>query len=127
MKPPYSRITALDLNTGEYAWWFRSARRLSASRSIPALAGITLPNTGGIGLHATLLVTKTLLIAGEGWGGSRSSAPTTRRPGLSSARSAIPGQMGSMPMTYMVNGKQYIAFTVGAPTDPAELVALALD
>jgi len=25
----------------------------------------------------------------------------------------IPGMMGSMPMTYMVNGKQYIAFTVG--------------
>jgi hypothetical protein len=35
--------------------------------------------------------------------------------------------MGSMPMTYMVNGKQYIAFTVGTPTDPAELVALALE
>ena len=35
--------------------------------------------------------------------------------------------MGSMPMTYMVNGKQHIAFTVGTPTDPAEVVALALD
>ena len=30
-------------------------------------------------------------------------------------------------MTYMVNGKQYIAFTVGAPAQPAELIALALE
>jgi hypothetical protein len=34
--------------------------------------------------------------------------------------------MGSMPMTYMAGGKQYIAFTVGAPMQPAELIALAL-
>jgi quinoprotein glucose dehydrogenase len=40
---------------------------------------------------------------------------------------SIPGMMGSMPMTYMVNGRQYIAFTVGTPTDPAEVVALALN
>jgi quinoprotein glucose dehydrogenase len=38
----------------------------------------------------------------------------------------IPGMMGSMPMTYMVNGKQYIAFTVGTPTEAAEVVSLAL-
>jgi hypothetical protein len=39
---------------------------------------------------------------------------------------AIPGMMGNMPMTYMVNGKQYIAFTVGTATAPAEVVALTL-
>jgi hypothetical protein len=39
----------------------------------------------------------------------------------------IPGMMGSMPMTYMVNGGQYIAFTVGTPTQAAEVVSLALD
>jgi len=39
----------------------------------------------------------------------------------------ISGIVGSMPMTYMVNGKQYIAFTVGTATEPAEVVALALE
>ena len=39
----------------------------------------------------------------------------------------LPGQMGSMPMTYMAKGKQYIAFTVGTPTEAAEVVALALE
>jgi hypothetical protein len=31
-----------------------------------------------------------------------------------------------MPMTYMVNDKQYLAFTVGTPKEPASVVALAL-
>ena len=35
--------------------------------------------------------------------------------------------MGSMPMTYMVNGKQYLAFTVGTRTELAEVIALALE
>jgi quinoprotein glucose dehydrogenase len=39
----------------------------------------------------------------------------------------IPGMMGSMPMTYMIDGKQYIAFTVGTQTNPAELIALSLE
>ena len=40
---------------------------------------------------------------------------------------SLPGMMGSMPMTYVANGKQYIAFTVGTPSEPAEVVSLALD
>ena len=39
----------------------------------------------------------------------------------------LPGMMGSMPMTYMVNGKQYLAFTVGTRTETAELVAFVLE
>ena len=40
---------------------------------------------------------------------------------------SIPGMMGSMPMTYMVRGKQYLAFTVGTSTEPASVVGLALE
>jgi quinoprotein glucose dehydrogenase len=93
----------------------------------PALKGMNLPNTGGIGLQATLLVTKTLLIAGEGWGGAPIIRAYDKKTGAVVGEMSIPGMMGSMPMTYMVNGKQYLAFTVGTPTQPAELVALALD
>ena len=69
LKPPYSRITALDLNKGEFAWVVPLGTTPARVSQNPALKGMTLPNTGGINLHATLLVTKTLLIAGEGWGG----------------------------------------------------------
>jgi quinoprotein glucose dehydrogenase len=50
-----------------------------------------------------------------------------KRTGAVLSELSIPGMMGSMPMTYMVNGKQYIAFTVGTSTEPAEVVSLALD
>ena len=127
LKPPYSRITALDLNTGEFAWVMPLGTTPASVSGNPALNGVTLPNTGGIGLQATLLVTKTLLIAGEGWGGSPIVRAYDKKTGAVVGEVRIPGMMGSMPMTYVVNGKQYIAFTIGTPTVPAELVALALE
>jgi quinoprotein glucose dehydrogenase len=127
LKPPYSRITALDLNTGNFAWMAPLGTTPARVANHPALRGIQLPNTGGIGLQATLLVTKTLLIAGEGWGGAPVVRAYDKKTGAVVGEVSIPGMMGSMPMTYMVNGKQYVAFTVGTPTEPASLVALALE
>jgi len=127
LKPPYSRITALDLNTGEFAWVVPLGTTPARVRDNPALKGVTLPNTGGIGLQATLLVTKTLLIAGEGWGGEPIMRAYDKKTGAIVGEVKLPGMMGSMPMTYMANGKQYLAFTVGTPTEPAQVVALALD
>jgi quinoprotein glucose dehydrogenase len=127
MKPPYSRITALDLNTGDFAWVVPLGTTPARVSQNSALQGINLPNTGGIALQATLLVTKTLLVAGEGWGGAPVVRAYDKKTGAVLGEVKIPGMMGSMPMTYMVNSKQYIAFTVGTPTEPAELVALALE
>jgi quinoprotein glucose dehydrogenase len=127
LKPPYSRITALDLNKGEFAWMVPLGTTPERVARNPALKDIALPNTGGIGLHATLLVTKTLLIAGEGWGGAHVIRAYDKKTGAVVSEIGIPGMMGSMPMTYMANGRQYIAFTVGTPTQAAEVVSLALD
>jgi quinoprotein glucose dehydrogenase len=127
LKPPYSRITALDLNKGEFAWMVPLGTTPERVSRNPALKDMALPNTGGIGLHATLLVTKTLLIAGEGWGGAHVIRAYDKKTGAVVSELGIPGMMGSMPMTYMVNGKQYIAFTVGTPTQAAEVVSLTLD
>ena len=127
LRPPYSRITALNLNTGEFAWVVPLGTTPASVSQNSALKGVNLPNTGGVNLQATLLVTKTLLIAGEGWGGAPIVRAYDKKTGAVLAEVRIPGQMGSMPMTYTVNGKQYIAFTVGTPTEPAELVALALE
>jgi quinoprotein glucose dehydrogenase len=127
LKPPYSRVTALDLNTGAFAWVVPLGTTPASVSRNPALQGVTVPNTGGIGLQATLLITKTLLIAGEGWGGEPVIRAYDKKTGAVLGEVRIPGMMGSMPMTYMANGKQYIAFTVGTPTEPAELVALALE
>ena len=68
-----------------------------------------------------------MLIAGEGWGGEHVVRAYDKKTGAVLGEVQNPRQMGSMPMTYMVNGKQYVAFTVGTPTEPAELVAFALE
>jgi quinoprotein glucose dehydrogenase len=127
LKPPYSRITAVDLDTGEFAWVAPVGTTPARVSQNPALKGISLPNTGGIGLQATLLVTRTLLIAGEGWGGEPVIRAYDKNTGAVVGELTIPGMMGSMPMTYMVNGKQYIAFTTGTATEAAGVVALALE
>ena len=127
LKPPYSRVTALDLNTGDFAWVVPLGTTPEGVAQHPALRLMNLRNTGGIGLHATLLVTKTLLIAGEGWGGAHVIRAYDKKTGAVVGEVQIPGMMGSMPMTYMLNGKQYIAFTIGTMMQPAELIALALE
>jgi quinoprotein glucose dehydrogenase len=126
LKPPYSRITAIDLNRGEVSWVVPLGTTPPRVQNNPALRGLTLPNTGGIGLQATLLVTKTVLVAGEGWGGAHIIRAYDKKTGAIVGEVNIPGMMGSMPMTYMVNGKQYIAFTIGTQTDQAEVIALTL-
>lgn len=127
LKPPYSRITAVDLDTGEFAWVAPVGTTPARVSQNPALKGISLANTGGIGLQATLLVTRTLLIAGEGWGGAPVIRAYDKKTGTVVGEVTIPGMMGSMPMTYLVNGKQYIAFTTGTATEAAGVVALALE
>ena len=127
MKPPYSRIVALDLNTGDYAWKVPLGTTPKSVSEHPALRGKSIPNTGGVGLQALLLVTKTLLIAGEGWGGNPVIRAYDKKTGAIVGEVTIPGMMGSMPMTYMAAGKQYIAFTVGQANAPAEVVAFSLD
>ena len=68
MKPPYGRITAYDMNKGEIAWQIANGDTPPAIKNIPALKGLNIPRTGSPS-HAGILVTKTLLFAGEGWGG----------------------------------------------------------
>src|SRR5262249_54453938 len=68
IKPPYGRITAIDLNTGEHVWMKANGATPRAIRDNPALAGLDLAPTGKP-MRAGLLATRTLLFAGEGAGG----------------------------------------------------------
>src|SRR2546427_11924522 len=62
LKPPYGRITAIDLNTGEHAWMVPNG---DGPRDHPLLKPLNLPPLGNPGRGAPL-VTKTLLFVGEG-------------------------------------------------------------
>jgi glucose dehydrogenase len=124
VKPPYGRITAIDMNTGEHRWMAVNGDTPDDIKNNPALAGITIPPTGKPS-RATLLVTKTLLFAGEGYGGAPILRAYDKATGAVVAEIPLPGAASSKPMTYMLDGKQYVVLAVGRDT-PAELVAFAL-
>jgi quinoprotein glucose dehydrogenase len=133
IKPPWGRITAIDLNTGDHVWMVPNGDTPEHVKKHPALKGVVLSKTGQAG-RAGVLLTKTLLFAGEG-GGLFSSPPGSggpmlrafdKRSGEVISEFTLPGNQTGVPMTYVINGKQYIVVAVGAPNQPAELVALSV-
>lgn len=131
VKPPWGRITAINLNSGDHAWMVPNTDTPDWARNNPALAGITLPRTGSFD-QVGLLVTKSLLIAGEGSGLWRAGGGGNKLRAHDKATGAIlheltlPANQSGVPMTYEVDGRQFIVVAVGAKGSPGELVALTL-
>lgn len=125
-KPPYGRITAIDLNTGEHLWWITNGDTPANVRSHPLLQGIDVGRTGA-GTHATAVATKTLLIYGEGRGARPLMHAVDKRTGEELATVTIPGPTTTAPMTFMHDGVQYIISAIGgANFRGGALVALRL-
>ena len=132
IKPPYGRITALDMNKGEMAWQIAHGETADAVKNNPALKGVTIPRTGRPG-RIGVLVTKTLLVAGEA---GVFTTPNGRRGAMLRAYDKatgaelgavyLPAGQNSTPMTYMLNGKQYIVLTVGGGAYSGEMLAFKL-
>lgn len=126
-KPPYSRITAIDLNTGDHAWMVPNGDTPAAVKNNPVLAGLTIPPTGAQ-TRPVLLATKTLLLTAEGSGGQALLRALDKKTGATLAQITLPGPVGSVPMTYAIGNRQFIAFWVSdrASELPGTLIALAL-
>ena len=127
VKPPYGRITAYDMNTGEIAWQIANGDTPPAIKNHPRLAGVTLPRTGSPS-HAGILATKTLLFTGEGDGGLPMFRALDKKTGAIVWETEVPqGAQTGLPMTYMYRGKQYIVFAAGGGAGrTAQLVAFGL-
>jgi quinoprotein glucose dehydrogenase len=133
IKPPYDQITAYNMNTGEIVWQKTHSSTPDDIRNHPALKGVNLPRTGQPGrTFIGTLTTRNLVIAGEG--GVHTNA-AGRRVALLRAYDKLTGedvgavemparQTGS-PMSYSVDGKQFIVLAVSG-NDGAELLAYAL-
>jgi quinoprotein glucose dehydrogenase len=139
VKPPWGRISAIDLNRGEIVWQIAHGETPDTVKNHPALKGLDIPRTGrpggaggssgGIGT----LVTRTLLISGEGGtvrmpDGTRGAMLRAydKRTGKEVGAVRMPGAQTGSPMTYMLDGKQYIVLGVSSATMPGELIAYAL-
>ena len=129
VKPPYSRVTAIDLNRGEHRWMIPLG---DGPREHPALKHLDLEplGSGGRGLP---LLTKTLLFVGEdglstpyGSGGERKLRAYDKATGELYWEFELQGFVNGAPMTYMVRGKQYIVVAIGGAEDLDALVAVSL-
>jgi quinoprotein glucose dehydrogenase len=125
VKPPYGRIVAYDLNRGDLMWQVPNGETPESVRKHPALKGVKLGNTGQ-NSHANLLVTKTLLMYGEGRGGEAHFRALDKKTGKELGKIELPARTTTAPMTFMHDGHQYVVVAVASPSVPAELVALAL-
>jgi quinoprotein glucose dehydrogenase len=144
LKPPYGRITAIDLNKGEQLWMTPNG---DGPRDHPLLKPLNLPPLGNPG-RSSPLVTKTLLFLGEGdpvmaalGSRLRPEMPARLAPGFGGKKfrafdkatgailweTDLPSGVTGAPMTYMFEGKQYVlAATGGREPQSAEFVALSL-
>jgi quinoprotein glucose dehydrogenase len=132
MKPPYGRISAIDLNKGEIIWQIAHGETPDTVRNNPALKGLNIPRTGRAGTVGSL-VTKTLLISGEaGFGPTSTGARGAmlraydKATGKEVGAVYIPAPQSGSPMTYMLNGKQYIVLAVSGANYSGELIAFKL-
>jgi quinoprotein glucose dehydrogenase len=131
IKPPYGRITAFDMDTGNIAWQVPHGDTPDEIRDHPLLEGLNIPRTGRPG-RGGLLVTSTVLIAGEpGW----ATTPHGRGSMLRAYDKTTGDELGAVympapqtgaPMTYMHDGRQYVVVAVSGEDYSGELLAYAL-
>lgn len=129
VKPPYGRITAIDMNSGDHLWMIANADTPERIANHELLAGVDLPATG-VPTRAGVLLTKTLLFVAEG-NGVAGAGPTMRainkETGEIIAELELPDNQTGLPFTYEHDGTQYLAMFVGGGSrGPAQLVAYTL-
>jgi quinoprotein glucose dehydrogenase len=133
VKPPYDRITAYNMTTGDIVWQKTHSSTPDDIKNHPALKGLDLPRLGQPGrTFIGVLTTKNLVIAGEG--GVHSNAAGKRvallraydkRTGADAGEVEMPARQTGSPMSYQIDGKQYIVLAVSS-NEGAELLAYAL-
>jgi quinoprotein glucose dehydrogenase len=132
VKPPYGQLNAISLDTGDILWQVPHGETPDTIKNHPALKGLNIPRTGRPGNVGTL-VTKTLVISGEpGFGitstGQRGAMLRAydKKTGAEVGAVYMPAPQTGSPMTYMLNGRQYLIVAISGGTYSGELLALKL-
>jgi len=132
LKPPYGQITAIDMNSGEHEWQVVHGE---GPTNHPLLKDMDLEPLGESDRGFPLVTKELLFMAQESGGKAGAEGDEGDKPNFRAFHKdtgqvlwefSLPYAPTSAPMTYMVDGKQYIAVAVGGLMNPAELVAMAL-
>jgi quinoprotein glucose dehydrogenase len=134
IKPPYGTITAINLDKGEIVWQIAHGDTPDAIRNNPALKGLNIPRTGQMANPSMgILVTKTLVISGDPQITTTSTHPRgallhayDKATGIEVGAVYLPAAQTGSPMTYMLNGKQYIVVAVGGGSYVGEYITFSL-
>ena len=132
LKPPYGVLAAIDLEKGEVKWQVPHGETPDAVRNHPLLKGMNIPRTGQGG-SVGLVITKTLVILGDP---QFTTTPTHPRGAMLRAYDKatgkevgavfMPAPQSGSPMTYMLNGRQYIVVAVSGGPYSGEYLAFSL-
>ena len=134
VKPPYGVLTAVNLDRGEIVWQVPHGDTPDVIRNHPALKGLNIPKTGQAGTSGVgLMVTRTLVVMGD----PQLTAPPGRprgamlraydkKTGAEVGAAWMPAPQSGSPMTYMVDGKQYIVVAISGGPYTGEYLAFTL-
>jgi quinoprotein glucose dehydrogenase len=132
VKPPYGVLNAINLDRGELVWQVPHGDTPDNIRNHPALKGLNIPKTGQQG-SVGLVVTKTLVILGDPQVTTTPEHPRgamlrayDKNNGNQVGALWIPAPQSGSPMTYSVDGKQYIIVAVSGGSYSGEYIAFSL-
>ncbi len=132
LKPPYGVLSAIDMNKGEVLWNVPHGETPDSVRNHPKLRDMDIPRTGQ-GANVGVVVTKTLVIVGDQTvtnPGNRERGAMLRAydkmTGENVGEVWMPAGQSGSPMTYSVDGRQYIIVAVGGGAYAGEFRAYAL-
>jgi quinoprotein glucose dehydrogenase len=132
LKPPYGRITAINMDKGEFVWQIAHGDTPDFIRNHPALKGLNIPRTGQAG-YVGVLVTKSLVIAADPQITTTADHPRgamlrayNKATGKEVGAVWMPAPQSGSPMTYMLNGKQYIIVPISGGNYSGEFIAFRL-
>jgi len=133
LKPPYGHISAINMDKGEIVWQVPNGETPDFIRNNPALKGLDIQNTGQPGYDTGTLVTKTLVIQGDPQFTTTPAHPRgamlrayDKATGRELAAIWMPAPQTGSPMTYSVNGKQYIVVAISGTSYSGEYLAFSL-
>jgi len=133
VKPPYGTISAINLDKGQITWQIAHGETPDVVRNSELLKGMNIPRTGQETYNIGTLVTKTLVVAGEGQVTTTSEHPRgamlrayDKTTGKEVGAVYMPAPQSGSPMTYMVHGKQYIVVAVSGGPYSGEYIAYTL-